>query len=136
MSFTNDDWFVIKDVTSFVDSTRKLVFNSYGDNKENNDPLIELSLDEQKELDSLLSYEESYTIIKSIAKIQTNKKTKEKRFIINDSKFEQMIMALGDRMTSNILNGLVNKGIVEAAYDEDKDDFVFWIKDEKNNQKP
>ena len=38
-------------------------------------------------------------------------------------------------MTSNILNGLVNKGIVETAYDDETNDFVFWIKNENKKEK-
>jgi hypothetical protein len=39
-------------------------------------------------------------------------------------------------MISNILNNLVNKGVLESAYDADLNDFVFWIKeeDEQNNK--
>ena len=131
MSFTNDDWFVIKDLDGFINSTRRLVFNSYGENTKNTDDLIgELSSNDTAELDKILSYTESSSIIKSIARIQKNKKTKKTRLLINDLQFEKIVLALNDRMTSNILNSLVNRGIVETAYDEEKDDFVFWIKDQ------
>lgn len=131
MSFTNDDWFVIKDLDGFINSTRRLVFNSYGENTKNTDDLIgELSSNDTAELDKILSYSESSSIIKSIARIQKNKRTKQTRLLINDLQFEKIVLALNDRMTSNILNSLVNRGIVETAYDEEKDDFVFWIKDQ------
>jgi hypothetical protein len=42
-------------------------------------------------------------------------------------------------MISNILNSLVNKGILDSAYDSDQNDFIFWVKEEddtKSNQKP
>ena len=40
-------------------------------------------------------------------------------------------------MTANILNNLVSKGYVDTAFDEEENDFVFWVKedsqkDEKN----
>jgi hypothetical protein len=35
-------------------------------------------------------------------------------------------------MTSNLLNGLVNRGLVETAYDDEAEDFVFWVKENKN----
>ena len=41
-------------------------------------------------------------------------------------------------MVSNILNQLVNKGILESAYDEKSNDFIFWLKesigDEEKNK--
>jgi hypothetical protein len=37
-------------------------------------------------------------------------------------------------MISNILNSLVNKGMIETAFDNKSNDFVFWIKDSKNNE--
>jgi hypothetical protein len=45
-------------------------------------------------------------------------------------------------MISNILNSLVNKGVLDSAYDSDQNDFIFWVKEEeeeddtKSNQKP
>lgn len=132
MNFMNNNWFVIKDLKNFINSTRILVFNNYGGtSKDTEDLITDLSENDANELDNILSYDESYTIIKTIARTQKNKKTKEKRFIINDVKFEEIILALNDRMTSNILNSLVNRGIVETAYDAEKDDFIFWVKDEK-----
>lgn len=47
-----------------------------------------------------------------------------------------IITALNDRLVSNILNSLVNKGLIETAYDDSRNDFVFWVKDnDKNNKK-
>jgi hypothetical protein len=37
-------------------------------------------------------------------------------------------------MVSNILNSLVNKGVLDSAYDDEQNDFIFWVKEEK--QKP
>ena len=38
-------------------------------------------------------------------------------------------------MTSNIVNGLVQKGLIETAFDSEANDFIFWIKEDEN-QKP
>ena len=38
-------------------------------------------------------------------------------------------------MISNILSGLVNKGLVDTAYDSQSNDFVFWVK-EDDTKKP
>jgi hypothetical protein len=138
MSSTNDDWFVIKDLDNFIDATRALVFNNFGKNKDSEEPdLISFSVhpNDLKEINSVLSFDESKLIILGVLKKQKNKRTKSIRYLITDEIYLNLIYALNDRMVSNILNGLVNKGLVESAYDDESNDFVFWI---KNNdiQKP
>jgi hypothetical protein len=39
-------------------------------------------------------------------------------------------------MVSNILNSLVNKGLVETAYDAEANDFIFWVSDENKKENP
>lgn len=132
-----NDEFIVKDIEYFVNYSRVLLFNLFG--KDNNSKIdninkdiTDLSEDEKKELDTILSYDESLVIIKSIAKEQKHKITKKSRYIITDELFLQIIEALNDRMTSNLLNGLVNRGLVETAYDDEAEDFVFWVKENKN----
>ena len=132
------DWFVIQDLDKFVNHSRTIVFNSWG-NKDMPDSgienLLELKQQDKKEINNVLSFDESLVIIKTFVKKQYNKKTSQERFIISEKIYMDILEALGNRMTSNILNDLVNKGIVETAYDSESDDFVFWIKDE-NTEKP
>lgn len=137
MSYKNDEtWFIIKDFNGFVESTRGLVFNNFG--KHENDDILSFTIDPKDltEINSILSFEESETIIKSLVKKQNHKISKKSRYVINDTIYLQIISDLNDRMISNILNGLVNKGLVESAYDSESNDFVFWIKkDEENTNK-
>jgi len=132
-----NDEFIIKDLEYFVNYSRILLFNLFGkDNNSKTDDINKnitvLSETEKKELDTILSYNESLLIIKSIAKEQKHKRTKKSRYIITDELFLQIIEALNDRMTSNLLNGLVNRGLIETTYDDEVEDFVFWIKENKN----
>lgn len=132
----NDEWYIIKDFDGFVYHSRILIYDSYGKTNTTEseiDELIELTAEETKELDSILTLQETIAIIKSLAKKQKNKKTNQIRFIINDDIYVNIIQSLGDRMTSNILHGLVNKGLVEMGFDEEKNDFVFWTKDNNKN---
>ena len=133
-------WFVIKNFPEFVEASRKLVFNNFGSKSENDSDvetlLVDLSVEDKKELDSVLSYSESASIVKSFIKKQKNKKTKESRYLIDEKSYMLIITALNDRLVSNILNSLVNKGLIETAYDDSRNDFVFWVKDnDKNNKK-
>ena len=57
MDFTNNEWFIIKDLESFVKYTRKLVFESY-DNDEFSNNSTNLSSTDQEELEKLLPYKQ------------------------------------------------------------------------------
>ncbi|NBT08684.1 MAG: hypothetical protein EBS98_07780, partial [Chitinophagia bacterium] len=52
---------------------------------------------------------------------------------------DTILEELNSRLVSNILNSLVNKGLIESAYDSDTNDFVFWVKNDskdKQQEKP
>lgn len=136
-----NDWFVIKDLTEFTDKARAIVYNNFGDwdSEQQMDIMMDnVKESEQSDFDKILSHQESEIIIKQIAKKQKNKKTDQIRYILNEKLFVQVIEDLNARMVSNILNNLVQKGLVESAYDTESNDFVFWVKDEHkdNQQKP
>jgi hypothetical protein len=137
MDSTNDEWFVVKNLDDFINATRALVFNNFGKHSNDEPDLLSFSVhpDDIKEIDTILSFEESKLIINSIIKKQQNIKTKKYRYMINDSLYMDVVSSLNDRMVSNILNSLVNKGLVESAYDNESNDFVFWIKNH-DQQKP
>lgn len=137
------EWFIIDDLDKLVESTRVLVFDQF--NKTNEDMgdditlfMNELSIEEVEELDQVLSQQECLSIAKSLVKVQTNRKTKKIRYVLNDKQYMEMIESFNSRMISNILHGLVKKGIVDSTYDPELNDFVFWLpdNDEKENQKP
>ena len=115
----NKEWFIIKDLKEFVDSSRRLVFQSFGKNTTEEDQNViddmldninNMSTDDESEMNIVLSYEESLAIINPFLKKQINKKTKENRFLVSESIYMNIVHALNDRMVSNILNSLVNKG--------------------------
>lgn len=140
MSSINDDtWFVIKNLDEFIDSTRALVFNNFGKTYKENQDILDFAVkpSDIKELNSVLSFPESELIVRNLMRKQINKTKKTIRYLINDKIYLNIISDLNDRMVSNILNGLVNKGLVETAYDEESNDFIFWLKkeNEEENQK-
>lgn len=133
----NNEWFIISDIEALINTTRAVVFNSFGKTK--TETPDDISLDkvmdsEQEELDSILSYDESLLIAKGMFKKQKHKKSKEERYVISDAMYYEYISALNERMIGNILNSLVNKGLVEAGFDSESNDFVFWIKDDKEEK--
>lgn len=134
------EWFIIKNLEEFTDKARAIVFNNFGkwEGVDKIDEMMDAVKDSEKEeLDKVLSYEESLVIVKQRARKQTNKKTNKTRYILNEKLFTTIVEDLNSRMVSNILNELVKKGLVESAYDSESNDFIFWVKDDKDtkNQK-
>lgn len=132
----NDEQYIINDTMQFVNSARKLVFGMFGETEVVDDynKIIEsLSSDDEKELDVILPFSESYSIFTSLAKQQKNKKTKRIRYIIDEKIFSDILEALNSRLVSNTLSSLIKKGVVDTAYDSELNDFVFWV---KNNNTP
>lgn len=140
MNNSSDEWFVIDDIEKFVESTRVLVFDSFADSSEKTVDeltimLSELSSDEIEELDMVLTQSEAMGIAKTFLKKQINKTSKEERYLIHTKKYMEMIESFNSRLVSNLLSNLVNKGLVESAYDNESNDFIFWIKDDEQNKK-
>lgn len=131
-----NNWYFIKDLNDFIEQTRTLVYNNFASNNDGEDNPIGLSEDlsdsERLELDSVLSFDESMVITKTFAKKQRNKKTQEIRYAISDNIFLEIVSSMNSRMVSNIIHGLVRKGLLESAYDADANDFIFWVKDNEN----
>jgi hypothetical protein len=142
MKDQNEPWFYINDLEGFVDNSRQLVFKFFGQSNEIADDSLTASLAslgdlDQEELDKTISHEEATVIIKNRAKIQINRKSKQKRYCINDEILQLIIEDLNSRMVSNILTKLVADGVIESAFDTEKNDFIFWVKEEDDqNSKP
>lgn len=134
---TDDNWFIINDIDDFTDKVRVLVYNNYGswDNESKIDTFIDnIANDQRKELNEILSHKEALLIVKSITKQQKNKKTQSIRFLLNENLFTDIIHSINERMTSNILQSLVKKGLIESSYDSKLDDFVFWVKENHESE--
>jgi hypothetical protein len=135
----SNNQYIIDNIEEFAESSRRLVFNHFDKPSPelNADPYSlfpTLSKQEETELNTILSLEETKTIILSLAKTQTHKTTKNKRYLIDDKIFVSILEALNTRLVSNILINLTNKGLIESGYDDKLDDFVFWIKNENENK--
>jgi hypothetical protein len=138
----NDQWFFINDFDDFVDHSRSLVFKFFGEvNKVADDSmtasLYKMSKQETEEMDQTLTHDEAAAIIKNHAKQQVNRKTKKIRYCLTDKILQTIIEDLNSRMVSNILTKLVADGVLDSAFDTEKNDFIFWVKEEDDqNFKP
>jgi|LakMenEpi13Oct10_1017325.scaffolds.fasta_scaffold17578_2 hypothetical protein len=135
-----DNWYVIHDMDAFTNHARVLVYNAFGSglSEDKDDPeiddLISVKPEDKDELDKILSFEESLNITTQIVKKQKNKKTNSIRYVVNDIIFSEVLDSLNDRMVSNLLNNLVNKGVLETGFDNETNDFLFWIKENDKNK--
>ncbi len=139
MKHNDKTWFLIKDFERFVNHARGLVFKVFGESigqqeiDEDMSVIYEsLSKLDLEEMNRTLPLEQCLLITKQHIKIKTNKKTKEIEYYINDEILFTLLESFNTRMVSNILSKLTNDGLLESAFDEEKNDFVFWIKEDKN----
>ena len=141
----SNQWYVVPNLDNFIDNTRTLVFNSFGSklntiddesdtSKEIDFLMNHIEEEDVDELNRVLSHAECSIIASSLIKKQINKKNKKIRYLINDTIFLEIISSFNDRMISNMLNGLVNKGLLETGFDSEVNDFVFWIPEEKKEK--
>lgn len=128
-----NQYYTITDLDQFVESTRVLVFDAFG-KTDNHDPdqlvlyLKELKPEEQVELNSVLTQQESLSIAKDFIKEKVkNKKT---MYVISEKKYMAMIESFNERLVSNMLKNLTQIGLLESAYDSELNDFIFWIKEQ------
>lgn len=126
------NYYTITNLDEFTDGVRKIVFGAFGKPADLIDKtsavlLSQLSEEEEAELETVLSHSEATIIVKSMIKKQIHNKTKKIRYVINDQIFNDIVEALNSRIVSNILSNLVQKGVIESAFDDEIGDFVFWI---------
>lgn len=133
---SKDEWFIIDDYEKFIRHLRTIVFDGFG--KDESVDLVskyeDLTPENKKELDEVLTQNESMLISKDFLYSQKHKKTGKKRILITSDNFAKLVESLNARMVSNILNNLVNQNLLESAYDESCNDFIFWLKDDNKNK--
>lgn len=133
-------WFIIEDLDKFVESTRVIIFDGFGNKEKNSEnianKLSDLSKEDQDELNEVLTQNECLIMSKEFIKTQKNKVTNKTRMILDNRSYMKMIETFNSRMVGNMLNGLVNRGLLESAFDEESNDFIFWVKDDTNKDKP
>ncbi|NDB56169.1 hypothetical protein EB169_10115 [archaeon] len=133
----------IYDLEMFVQKTRVLVYNSFGTSSKPIDEIDmdfeNLNKDQQKEIDNCLSEKEALNIALEHV-LQKRDRDGNIINLLSEENFMAIINDFSLRMTSNILNTLASKGLVDSAFDEETNDFVFWAKDlddeneDKNNK--
>jgi hypothetical protein len=130
----SNQWYSINDISLFVESSRVLVYSAFGENHSELDELniniSSLDKEEKTELDECLPQQECMLIAKDFLVPSKNCKISK----ISEKKYKAFIDSLNARMVSNMLNKLSHDGFLESAFDEESNDFIFWVKENENKK--
>ena len=138
----DDGWMEIINLDKLADFSRRIIYHNFD---ESNDQYsdkefleivtqMKLNAENYQELEELLPIKETTNILKSLCILKNRKKRMV--YLIKEDDYDEFLVQLGQRMISNIILGLVKKGLVESAFDDEKNDFVFWVKkqDDENDK--
>lgn len=128
--------YIISNLTKFLDASRVWLYVIFGGeepSKTMTKRYVDLNDEEKEEIDKVLSIKEVITISSGYIKHNLDNDT----WTITEKEYEDFLVELSGRMTSNLLASMVSSGILESAYDSEINDFVFWRNDtdEKDNNK-
>lgn len=124
------EWFEIIDVEEFVNNTRVLTYNLFEglydepklfDVKNISYDFEELTEEEKEELDSILSISECITMSENFMTKRGSEYT------INGEEYINMVECFNRRLISNMVQKLAQRGLLEIAFDDEKNDFIFWV---------
>tara|TARA_Y100000004_G_C8859890_1_gene388542 strand:+ start:83 stop:565 length:483 start_codon:yes stop_codon:yes gene_type:complete len=148
------DWLEIADIEKFSEYLRNLVYINFSaegdiiegsdedrlgaflDGREMGDDEIQdrlLSDSEKEEMNRVLTLKECNAIITNAAKRIRHKKTKEVKYVIDTNLLHRIVDEINQRLVSNMIVGLVSRGVLESAFDEKINDFVFWKKEKDDS---
>jgi hypothetical protein len=134
-----EDWMEVVNVSKLVNFSRKLVYFNFDHDFSDLDDLqfIEkiqnIKIEDEPEVDQVLPYKESLLIFNQY--VYRKKKEEATRYstYIKDEDYDIFLEQLSERMVSNIIHNLVNKGFIETAFDNDRNEFIFWVKKDTEN---
>lgn len=135
-----EGWMEIVNLDKLVDFSRKVIYYNFdeaNDGLNDEDFMKKIEKIEQKdseEMNRVLPKDEAKAIFLTFAFKKRNKTTHKTAMFIKELDYEEVLAQLNQRMVSNIVKGLVSKGLVESAFDNEKNDFIFWVKGNDSNE--
>jgi len=137
----DEGWMEIVNIDKLVDFSRRVIFYNFdeaNDDLDDEDFMKKIEKIESKdstEMDKVLPRDEVKAIFSDLVFKKRNKNTKKVALFIKEEDYEQVLAQLNQRMVSNIVKGLVSRGLVESAFDSEKNDFVFWVRTDYDDRK-
>jgi hypothetical protein len=129
--YENEDLiYVMENKAEFINQVRRIVFAGFGSEDLEHNKLSELIAEiDEKEMDNTISFAECNVIAKEY--IEEKKIRRKTKYFLSDSKFNEFVEAVNARLVSNILTELVDMGQLESAWDNEANDFIFWVKEDE-----
>ena len=130
----SEGWLELSNIDKLIDFSRKLIYYNFDEDTadmsdENFLRKIEKMSDRvEPELEQLLPFIE----IKSMFMEQVVERYGVP--CMSEDSYDQLLVDINQRMISNIVLGLVKKGVLDTAFDSDKNDFVFWVKNQDEEE--
>jgi len=136
-----EGWMEIVNIDKLVDFSRRVIYYNFdeaNDALDDDDFMKKIEKIESKdstEMDKVLPRDEVKAIFSDLVVKKRNKNTKKVALFIKEEDYEEVLARLNQRMVSNIVKGLVSRGLVESAFDSEKNDFVFWVRTDYDDRK-
>lgn len=129
--------YIVENIKDLTNSVRHVAFNHFGKWNDETDvdlqECMSISPEESEELNRLIPYAESRKIVRRRLLKQKHKYTNKVRYIMSEDNFFEMISDLNTSMVSGLLAKLASQELINVAFDDEVNDFVFWTKEEKTN---
>lgn len=131
----SESWLEIMNLEKLINFSRRVIYYNFDDTnvKLDDDAFLDKvdnlsNQSDDDEMDRILPYKEVETIFGEFLHRRKSSATEKKAWFLKDGDYDIILFNMSERMVSNIVRDLVNKGLVESAFDNDKNDFVFWVK--------
>lgn len=125
----------VTDLDEFIKSLRSIVIENFYENEGKNtsktSKLEKLMNNKKEEIQYHLSIQEAQNIIKPMLKATINN-IGDTEYTVSHKGFKKILDELNKRIVSNILTELSSEGLIESGFDDEKNDFIFWVVEEKN----
>lgn len=129
----DSEWMEVVNLPKLIEFSRKVIYSNFdrtNDSLTDEDFLtkvenINLTKDETEELNQILPFKECEIIFYDFIYIENNQGKRE--MFMEEGSFDMVLLQLNSRMISNIVQNLVKQGHLETAFDNEKNDFVFWV---------
>jgi hypothetical protein len=116
-------WIEIKNINNFLEKIRNKSFELFLEiNNDMNDEISKKIEENNFCVDDIITEKEVEMIVLPFLK------NNNKKYRFTKKSLDKIIENLNSRIISNSINKLASIDIFEVAYDNDLDDFVFWIK--------
>lgn len=122
--------YTMQDPDEFINQIRRLVFAGFG-LKDLADNELQHLLDEidEEEMERTISFDECKLI--AMEYLEPKKIRRKIKYFLTEDNFTNLVEAINTRLVSNLITELVDMGQLESAWDNEANDFIFWVPDNK-----